>query len=48
MVRVRGIVDVLTTAMGRGGLTALDRWIKDFIVDLMLPWVLDLFEYKCI
>jgi hypothetical protein len=42
MVRVRGIVDVVTAAMDLGGLTARDRWIRDFIVVLMSPWVLQL------
>jgi len=32
MVRVRGIVDVVATAIARAGLTALDRWMRDFIV----------------
>jgi hypothetical protein len=36
MVRVRGtVVVVVIAAMDLGGLTALDRWIRDFIVVLM-------------
>jgi hypothetical protein len=34
MVRVRGIVDVVMTALDRGGLTALERLIRDLIVVL--------------
>jgi len=35
-------------AMERGGLTALDRWMSDFIVASMLAWVSNLFENGCV
>jgi len=44
IVRSRGVVDVVITALDRGGLTALDRWMRDFIVVSMLAWVSNLFK----
>jgi len=47
MVRGRGIVAAVITALDRGGLTALERWMSDFIVVSMLAWVSRLYQNGC-